>query len=146
MRTDYRPEVHYLLDNLRTSLPSLLKTHEDVSKLGIYEDGLYRFYHHSFKVYQLQSWTSQIAADLRAIHSERPLNPDFLEIVDAGTGIEFTPGHNDNWSKNTRPIVEAFLHAKYFLEMTIRCAQELTKPPLPMPSHWAAVLYLYGMR
>jgi hypothetical protein len=46
----------------------------------------------------------------------------------------------------TRPILEAFFHARYFLEMVCRYGRELAEPPSPLPSGWAAVLYLYGLR
>ena len=40
-----------------------------------------------------------------------------LEIVSDGTGKSFTHEHNTRWLEVTRPIVEAFLHARFFLEM-----------------------------
>ena len=45
----------------------------------------------------------------------------------------------------TRPILEAFFHARFFLEMAVRHAH-LESPPSPLPSGYAALLYLYGLR
>jgi len=42
-------------------------------------------------------------------------------------------------------LLEAFFHARYFLEMAIRYA-DLSDPPRPLPSGYAALLYLYGLR
>ncbi len=79
-----------------------------------YEDGIYRFYHHSFKIYSLQETTSAIVAAL--------------------------------WLEVTRPMVEAFFHAHYFLEMAVRYGKQLKHPPRQLPSGWAAFLYLYNLR
>ncbi|MGB8931946.1 MAG: hypothetical protein WCC48_11925 [Anaeromyxobacteraceae bacterium] len=37
-------------------------------------------------------------------------------------------------------------HARYFLTMAVTYAEELDEAPRLMPSGWAAVLYLYGLR
>jgi hypothetical protein len=66
-------------------------------------------------------------------------------IVEQGTGKSFKRADNAHWPTVTRPILEAFFHAKFFLEMAIRYAA-LHDPPTPLPSGYAAVLYLYGLR
>ena len=53
-------------------------------------------------------------------------------------GIEHE--HNEKWTHHTRPFVEAFFHAKYFLEMVIKYGKEIEEPPEILPSGWAAVL------
>ena len=79
---------------------------------------------------------------------ERPtaLNPWFLAIVKEGTGKNFKISDNDHWQKVTRPILEAFFHARYFLEMAVKYGAELSEPPSPFPSGWAGLLYLYNLR
>lgn len=111
-----------------------------------YQDPIYRFYHGSFKVYNLQTATLKIVAALQALAPNLKLNPDFLKIVADGTGKEFEMSHNANWLKHTRPIVEAFFHAHHMLLMVCMYAEKLTEPPQALPSGWATVLYLYGMR
>lgn len=58
------------------------------------------------------------------------------------TQKEFATSDNDRWTLGTRPIVEAFFHARFFLEMAVRYAM-LEAPPRPLPSGYAALLYLY---
>ncbi|MGZ5544922.1 MAG: hypothetical protein ACXWIU_09620 [Limisphaerales bacterium] len=58
----------------------------------------------------------------------------------------FSSEHNEIWLETTRPIVEAFFHARYFLEMAVNYGRELEYPPHVMPSGWAAFLYLYNLR
>lgn len=113
-----------------------------------YEDRLYRFYHQSFKVYSLQGHTARAADLFRGIAraTDCSLNPWFEQIVAEGTGVEFDPSHNQNWPAHTRPQVEAFLHAKYFVEMMVRYGRELDAAPNVLPSGWAAVLSLFGLR
>jgi hypothetical protein len=48
--------------------------------------------------------------------------------------------------ETTRPILEAYQHAKYFLEMAVKYGSQLERPPNLLPSGWAAVLHLYGLR
>jgi aminoglycoside phosphotransferase len=135
-----------LLDAILARLPEL----EELARVmgGEYEDRLYRFYDRSNKVYYLQDDTGRAAELFREIGREagRGLNPWFEEIVAAGTGIEFDVRHNDEWLRHTRPIVEAFLHARYFVEMMVRYGRQLDSPPHMLPSGWAAVLTLYGLR
>jgi len=96
-------------------------------------------------VYFLQEQTKSIVAALRDLAPGRPLNPWFLEIVTQGTGHQFAAEHNSRWTEVTRPIVEAFFHARFFLEMAVRYSN-LESPPRPLPSGYAALLYLYGLR
>ena len=90
--------------------------------------------------------TERIVGVLRDLADDRPLNAWFLEIVEAGTGKRFTPEANRHWTAETRPILEAFFHARYFLEMVCKYGKELDAAPDLLPSGWAAVLYLYGLR
>lgn len=50
------------------------------------------------------------------------------------------------WVVSTRPLVEAFFHARFMLEMVVQYGRTLDAPPQMLPSGWAAVLYLYGLR
>jgi hypothetical protein len=144
---DERPEVAAMLARLKASLPDLRRLNEECSGWWAYEDGLYRFYHQSFKVYSLQDWTTRIVAALGGLAPERPLHPWFAAIVEQGTGIVFEREHNARWTEVARPIVEAFLHAKYFLDMAVRYGEALDAPPTrSIPTGWAALLYLYGLR
>jgi hypothetical protein len=141
---DDRPEAQELLRNLKAELPALeeLLARCDHAQ----EDAVYRFYHQSFKVHSLQDLTAEVVAKLRSLAPGRPLNVWFAETVRAGTGRAFSRDDNDNWTAVTRPMPEAFFHARYFLEMAVRHGKALDRPPVMMPSGWAAVLYLYGMR
>jgi hypothetical protein len=143
---DARPEVAALLAAVRRHLPELRRLLEQYSDHWHYEDPLYRLYHQSFKVYRLQSSTDEIVTALRALGPGRPLNGWFEEIIRDGTGKTFEQTHNREWTRHTRPIVEAFLHARFFLEMAVRYGAELVEPPALMPSGWAALLYLYDLR
>jgi hypothetical protein len=96
-------------------------------------------------VFALQNQTEKIVSALRFLLPTRPLNPQFLQIVGEGTGKEFAPGMNDAWEHHTGPILEAFFHARFFLEMAVRYA-DLPAPPNPLPSGWAALLCLHELR
>jgi len=113
-----------------------------------YEDRLYRFYYQSNKVYYLQADTVRLVTLFREIGAAagRQLNPWFEQIITEGTGREFELAHNDGWLRHTRPQVEAFLHTKYFLEMLVKYGRELETAPEMLPSGWAALLVLYGLR
>lgn len=134
-----------LLANLRQRAADLDQLLESCSDHWGFEDPIYRFYHQSFKVYGLQEKTREIVRVLEDLAPGRPLNRWFVEIVELGTGREFELAHNADWTGFTRPIVEAFFHARYFLEMAVRYAY-LKAPPNPLPSGYAALLELYGLR
>jgi hypothetical protein len=110
-----------------------------------YEDYFYRYYHGSFKVYHTQETTTQAVKLLRELLPERELNLSFEQIIRGGTGKEFNSRHNQNWDKHTRPMLEAFAHAKFMIEMAVRYA-DFPKPPQPLPSGYAALLYLFDLR
>lgn len=144
---DDREEVRALFANLRAALPTLEDMLGRCRDDWRYEDPVYRFYHQSYKVYGLQEETVQIVEALRALApAGRPLNAWFLRIVSDGTGKRFEAEHNARWLEVTRPIVEAFFHARFFLEMAVRYGHALEAPPQLLPSGWAALLYLYDLR
>jgi hypothetical protein len=135
-----------LLAAMKKNLPELEDLLRGVSDHWGYEDVVYRFYHQSFKVYRAQDATERIVAALAALLPGVPMNEWFTKIVAEGTGKAFASEHNGKWLEVTRPMLEAFFHARYFLEMVCRYARELDDPPQMLPSGWACVLYLYGLR
>ncbi len=140
-----RPAEDALLRNLRSRQSELTAILEECSSHWGFEDPIYRFYHQSFKVYALQDQTSRIVRVLESLAPDRPLNPWFRQIVEQGTGRSFKQDDNADWTRITRPILEAFFHARFFLDMAVRYAT-LPEPPLPLPSGYAALLRLYGLR
>jgi len=135
-----------LLESIKANLPEL------ESLLFVfqsdYEDRMYRLYYQSFKVYSLQDSTETAVRLFEKIGRafDGKLSDWFREIVSSGVGWEFEIEHNKRWLFHTRPIVEAFLHAKYFLEMMVRYAKELDTAPSVLPTGWAAILCLYNQR
>src|SRR6266498_2358786 len=94
-----------LLHNIKARLPKLEELLARLEGHWGIEDGFYRFYHQSFKVYQLQDATEEICASLRNLLPERPLNRWFSEIISHGTGHKFEITHNQDWLHHTRPIL-----------------------------------------
>jgi hypothetical protein len=134
-----------LLERLKLRKAELASLWEEPNGHRGYEDGYYRYYHGSWKVYGVQSRTEKAVEFLRSLLPERDLNEAFMEIIRDGTGKEFEMKHNREWTKHTRPILEAFAHARYMIDMAVRHA-DLPEPPQPMPSDWAGLLYLYDLR
>ncbi len=143
---DDRPEVQALFKNLKEQLPELENLLAQCSNHWGYEDPIYRFYHHSFKVYSLQEETLRIVKTLQALAPQLQLNEQFIRIIEAGTGKVFKNSDNRRWDTITRPILEAFFHARFFLEIAVKYGHELQAPPNSLPSGWAALLYLYNLR
>jgi hypothetical protein len=135
-----------LLENMRAKSAELKQLLERVNDRWVYEDRMYRFYHGSFKVFDIQRYTAEITAALNGIAPEgRPFCEDFQEIIRAGTGRVFSYESNSRWIEETAPMTYAFLHARYFLEMAVKYGT-LESPPQPMPSGWAAMLCLFEIR
>lgn len=135
-----------LLASIKQRLPELEELLKRVSDHWGFEDGFYRFYHQSFKVYGLQSQTLRIREALASLNPGKEMNAWFCRILDEGTGCEFVPESNQDWLAHTRPILEAFFHARTMLELAVKYGRELEHAPVMMPSGWAALLYLYNMR
>lgn len=135
-----------LLGKIDEHLPRLRELWDRVNSHWGYEDAIYRFYHESFKVFRVQQETQEIVEALKQLAPHLPMNPFFLQIVAEGTGHEFCPEMNQRWLQATRPILEAFFHARYFLEMVCRYGGQFSEPPQTLPSGWASVLYLFDLR
>jgi hypothetical protein len=137
-----------LLANIQARWSHLAKLLEDINSHWVYEDLIYRFYHHSFKVYALQNETRRIVAALqRVAPSGTTLSPLFEAIYHAGaSGKRFESEHNKEWAAHTRVFLEAFFHARFFLEMAVKYGKELQTAPMVLPSGWAALLCLYNLR
>lgn len=146
--TDLKEKENQLLANIKANLSVLETLLEEINSHWGYEDSIYRFYHHSFKVYGLQNNTRRIVDALRGLAPEgRSLCKEFEEIIKEGAGGKaFEYEHNEKWTHHTRPFVEAFFHAKFFLEMVVKYGKEMEDPPEMLPSGWAAVLCLYNLR
>lgn len=135
-----------LLSRIKTNLDALEATLSMCNDTWVYEDYIYRFWHHSFKVYQLQQSTTKIVDVLRRTGGDLQLHPWFEEIVLAGCNKTFDLSHNKDWLTHAKPIVDAFLHARFMLEMVVKYGRELDELPTVLPSGWAAVLTLYQIR
>jgi hypothetical protein len=137
-----------LLANIKSQLPELVTLLNEMNSHWCYEDPIYRFYHQSFKVYSLQSETKKIVEALKSVAPEgTTFCKEFEEIIQLGaSGKKFETEHNQNWTAHTRVFVEAFFHARFFLEMAVKYGKELEKAPTLLPSGWAALLCLYNLR
>lgn len=137
-----------LLSKIKSQLPKLETLLAEMNSHWLYEDPIYRFYHQSFKVYYLQDETQKIVEALKSIAPEgTTFCKEFEEIYLAGaSGKKFEMEHNKNWTAHTRVLVEAFFHAKFFLEMAVKYGKELDSAPTTLPSGWAALLCLYNLR
>ena len=141
-----------LLANIKRNMSDIDTLLEKYSSHWGYEDPIYRFYHYSFKVHRLQHDTQQIYDLLLKLspHPDGegiPLCDLFTTIMkDGAAGVEFDIEHNQDWAKHCRPFVEAFFHAKFFLEMVAKYGKEYEETVELLDSGWAAVLELYGIR
>src|SRR3989442_3100971 len=97
LRENREEKEQTLLANLKSRKAKLVALLESCSDHWGYEDPIYRFYHHSFKVFHLQKDTEKIIAALRDLLPEQPLNDWFLHIVAEGTGKKFELSMNERW-------------------------------------------------
>ena len=135
-----------VLTAIKNKLPELKELAEKFSSHWGYEDPVYRFYHGSFKVYDLQDSIESAVAILKSIAPNRELCDSFTRLTEEALQRRFSMEVNSRWDQETRVLVEAFLHAKYFIEMAVRYGQELDTAPQSLPSGWAALLCLYQIR
>jgi hypothetical protein len=136
-----------LLVRIKAKLPQLEELLAQIEDRSGEEDGVYRFYHQSLKVFDLQKLTMAGLKLIEEIGGETdPPHPWYCQIVKEGTGHQFELSMNDDWLRHTRPILEAFWHTKYFTQMMIKYGKELETAPQMLPFGWAAVLWLFELR
>ena len=137
-----------LLSNIKRNLPGLMELLRGINSEWCSEDYVYRYYHGSFKVYHLQTETKRIAEALKRLAPKGfVFCSTFQDLMKKGAGCkQFKLSHNENWEKHTSVFLEAFFHARYFLEMAVKYGKKLKKSPEFMPSGWAAMLSLYQRR
>lgn len=135
-----------LLENIKLRKAEISSAHCSFTSLE--PEYIYRFYHQSFKVF----WFADIFKNAKNLFTElapnsETLNPWFSDLIDKAISAEFDDKTtNTNWVEETRPLLEAFWHSKYFLEQMLVAADELDEAPRMLPTGWAAVLYLYNLR
>lgn len=148
-RPPYHLEGQKLLEAIQKNLPELQDRLEKVNGHWQGEDSFYRYYHKSLKVYYLQKHTENILKSINKVKEDadvKTLDPQFLEIIKGGTNKTFNIDHNEDWGHHTRPILEAFFHAREMLLYMVKYAKTLKRAPNHLPSGWAAVLYLFNLR
>jgi len=147
-----------LITALKDKMPILQDLYARMQDESVGEYYFSKFYRGSYKLYHLQYSTVEIVSALQSIIPERKFTGYFMTIIQEGTGKSFNKNSNRRWFKETRPIVEAFFHARYFLEMAVKYGNELdlvenTNPEsieekfrvARSPSGMAALLSLYEM-
>jgi len=136
-----------LLARIKQRLPELEELLAEIEDLWGEEDGVYRFYHQSFKVFDLQEFVKRVFKLIEEIGgADDPPCEWYYQIVKEGTEHNFNETTNAEWLRQTRPILEAFWHTKYFLSMMVKYAKTLESAPRALPSGWAAVLCLFELR
>ena len=134
--------VQRLLAIVKEYLPRLETLLDDMNHLQ--EILIYRCYQGSFKVYDFQEKTLEVVSLFREIGEIEglTLHEYFEEVVSAGTGQK---NLNQEWTVGQRPILEAFIHVRLFLEIMVKYAKNTE----PMPSYisygWLGVHELYGL-
>lgn len=134
-----------LLTSLKKHRPELLAVQKEIMNHWSYEDMIYRYYHGSNKTYWIQTHTLKLKALFEAIFPNTTFHKSFAAIIAKGTGHTFQLSHNDAWDKHTLPMLQAFFHCKYMLEMMLKYSKELDYAPKMLPSGWAALLCLYNI-
>jgi hypothetical protein len=142
----HQERINTLFLRIKARLPDLEETALELEEAE--EDGVYRFYHGSNKVFFLQDPVKAAFTLIKEIGGEGdPPNFEYARIVEAGTGHDFQGERtNTNWNAETKPILEAFWHTKYFVNMMVKYAGKLETVEMPLDYGIAAVLYLFELR
>lgn len=76
-----RKHEEHLLANIKRDLDALRQLLAHAQRDWHAEDFIYRYYHHSFKVFGIQRLTLAMVQALRALLPECPLNTRFARII-----------------------------------------------------------------
>lgn len=141
----HQERIDALFLRIKARLPKLESVARDLEEIE--ENGIYRFYHGSYKVFYLQDPVKEAFTLIKEIGGESdPPNFEYARIIEAGTAHQFTATTNENWEAETKPILEAFWHTKYFVNMMVKYGKELEKVERALQPGMAAVLYLFELR
>ncbi len=145
-QADPRPEVQELLDSIQHRGQEISRLAAHLAELE--EDGIYGYYRHSVKVYQLQHAVRACRNLLRSLAPhDAYLNPWFVAICRGACGHRSRWATNPReWQSEARPILEGFWHCAYFVRMLSRLCGESEDSLGRLASGQAAVLELYGLR
>jgi hypothetical protein len=114
MRGLMREEAHIarvndLVARIKIKLPQLEELLAQIEDRSGEEDGGYRFYHLSFKVFDLQKLTLEGLKLIEEIGGETdPPHPWYCQIVKEVTEYEFELSINDHWLSIRAPSVRSF--------------------------------------
>jgi hypothetical protein len=141
----HKERINALFIRIKSRLPELEETACELQEAE--EDGVYRFYHGSNKVFFLQDPVKAAFTLIKEIGGEDdPPNFKYARIVEAGTAHQFSETTNANWDAETEPILDAFWHTKYFVNLMVKYGKELEAVESPLQPGMAAVLYLFELR
>ena len=138
----FTANVQRLLAIDKEYLPRLETLLDDMNHLQ--EILIYRCYQGSFKVYDFQEKTLEVVSLFREIGEIEglTLHEYFEEVVSEGTGQK---NLNQEWTVGQRPILEAFMHVRLFLEIMVKYAKNTEPMPSFISYGWLGVLELYGL-
>ncbi len=97
----------------------------------------------------MQDAISKFMTLARKIHPKRKkeFHSMFNEIIlDAQSQGSFQLKYNDDFGEHAKPIVEAYCHCKYFMDMFLESLKMENEPESFITSGWAAILELYQLR
>ena len=138
----FTANVQHLLAIVKKHLPRLEILLEEMNLLQ--EILIYRCYQGSFKAYDFQEKTLEVVSLFREIGEIEglTLHEYFEEVVSAGTGQR---NLNQEWTVGQRPILEAFMHVRLFLEIMVKYAKNTEPMPSFISYGWLGVMELYEL-
>jgi hypothetical protein len=141
----HQERINALFLRIKARLPELMEIAATLEEDE--EDGVYRLYHGSYKVFNLQDPVCAAFKLIKEIGGEAdPPHFEYARIVEAGTKHQFSATTNENWEGETKPILEAFWHTKYFVNMMVKYGKKLETVEMALQPGMAAVLYLFELR
>jgi hypothetical protein len=142
----HQKRIDALFVRIKARLSDLEAMAEELE--AVEENGVYRFYHGSYKVFNMQEPIKEAFKLIEEIGGEDdPPHFEYALLVKAGTENDFAGDRtNPNWDAEAKPILEAFWHTKYFITMMVKYGKKLEKVEPPLDYGMAAVLYLFELR
>jgi hypothetical protein len=117
----HQERMEALLARIEQRLPEIEELLAEAEDRRGEEDGVYRFYLRSFKVFGLQDFVKTAFKLIQEIGgADDPPCEWYCQIVKEGTEHHFNEKTNAEWLQQTRPILEAFWHTKYFVSMMVK--------------------------
>jgi hypothetical protein len=120
------------IDDFRKNIYNYRGKLEDARNLMVRKQSYYynRYYSRSWNIYSSLKYTLDAAVLLDSLIPTLALKPEYATLVNRVIGKRFIPEVNLRWEEETKPILEAYSHTIYMLNLVLTVDLDVSEESL----------------